>query len=200
MASKTEVLDLTQEPDEDETPPKVDLTEGPDKDDETPPKVALAKPPSRTLFLSERDNAIVSPNLIGLMEDAFQNNNTIVYLKGNDMLHIQQTDKWSCGFRNLQMVLSSVLPQLPPSHTYYSKTASPPNCIPNVPQLQRLLERAWKEGFDPSGAQHYGRKIVHKTSKIGAVEVSTIPQINDPFSFQRFFFFKYGAVNPVVDL
>lgn len=98
------------------------------------------------------------------------------------LLHIQQKDKWSCGYRNLQMLLSALIPQLPSDHPYHTKV--PANLkrsdlgvavpIPSLKDLQEFLEAAWKMGLDPRGSQFFGGKIVGKPAEIGAVEVSSI--------------------------
>ena len=101
--------------------------------------------------------------------------------------HIQQPDKWSCGFRNLQMVLSALVPTLPSSHPYFgslghiyeqlpadsmaSSSSSPLLVLPSLYQLQEQLENCWREGFDSKGAEHFQHQVVGKKSQIGAVEV-----------------------------
>jgi hypothetical protein len=100
------------------------------------------------------------------------------------LLHIRQMDKWSCGFRSAQVILTAVLPLLPPHHEFYSVSSwqyHPPSGqqhrpvpIPCLHQLQVFLENSWQVGFDPRGAQHYSHYIVGKSAEIGAVEVSTI--------------------------
>jgi len=102
----------------------------------------------------------------------------------SSLLHIQQTDKWSCGFRNLQMLLSALLPQVVREHKFYQSVPASlgpypnqdnrPIPIPSLHQLQTFLEDLWKCGFDERGAQHYRHRIVGKSSQIGAIEVSTI--------------------------
>jgi hypothetical protein len=90
--------------------------------------------------------------------------------------HIQQKDKWSCGYRNLQMMLSAIIPHLPPSHVAFQRIPrrQPHPSIPSVRYMQQALEQAWVEGFDPRGAQHYQHKLVDSRSKIGAVEVANL--------------------------
>ena len=103
------------------------------------------------------------------------------------LLHIRQTDKWSCGFRSAQVMLTAVLPLLTQHHAFYtvsslhgsyyyphSREQNRPIPIPCLHQLQVFLEHSWKEGFDPRGAQHYSHEIIGKCKEIGAVEVSTI--------------------------
>ena len=94
------------------------------------------------------------------------------------LYHIQQRDKWSCGFRNLQMIQMALVPILPVQHSYYQySNASSSGAIVEIPslrQLQQNMETAWRVGFDPTGAQHYQHKIVGKNIWIGAVEVSNL--------------------------
>jgi hypothetical protein len=90
--------------------------------------------------------------------------------------HIQQRDLFSCGFRNLQMMLTALLPHLQPNHAFYQLVPRRfPNCaVPSLRQIETTLEQSWKAGFDPTGARHYGHKIVDRQSRIGAVEVSSV--------------------------
>lgn len=100
------------------------------------------------------------------------------------LVHIQQRDQWSCGFRNLQMIFSSLLPHLCQAHpcwTYIQQDKydviqmnSRLNLLPSVLQLQHLIELSWKEGFDSDGKQHFSGKIIKKKSRIGAVEVASV--------------------------
>lgn len=94
----------------------------------------------------------------------------------SSLQHIQQPDRWSCGFRNAQMVLTAVLPHLPASHAVFQRVPrrTPNATIPGLLQLQQAMEEAWRDGFDPKGAQHYRWKMVGKRSWIGAVEVATL--------------------------
>ena len=94
----------------------------------------------------------------------------------NHFYHIQQTDQWSCGYRNLQMLLSAWLPLLPASHPYWRHRTCDPGTLdlPSIVQLQSTLEQGWAAGKDPAGAHHYQHAIVHKSAWIGAVEGQTI--------------------------
>jgi hypothetical protein len=80
-------------------------------------------------------------------------------------------------FRNLQMILTSILPHLPATHVYFRsvpRKTPTTTTIPPLQQLQQALEQSWKAGFDSEGAKHYRNKIVGQTSKIGAVEVASV--------------------------
>ena len=93
--------------------------------------------------------------------------------------HIQQRDNWSCGFRNLQMILSAIIPHVPGNHSMFQRIPKrcPTPYIPSLLQLQQYLEGAWQEGFDPKGARHYGHQMVGRwghNARIGAVDVANI--------------------------
>ena len=98
------------------------------------------------------------------------------------LLHIQQKDRWSCGYRNVQMILSALIPLLPSDHPYHQcvpaslrrsdlGVAVP---IPSLLDLQHFQQHSWRLGFDPQGARHYQGTIVEKHDQIGAIEVLTI--------------------------
>ena len=76
--------------------------------------------------------------------------------------HYLQNDNWSCGYRNLQMLLSSMLPTL---HTVY------PDGVPSINEIQITMEKLWKYGFDGRNAEHHEHALVGKQSWIGTVEV-----------------------------
>ncbi len=147
------------------------------------------------------DGATVTPGIVGLLRSSISTSDTAnvrvcglcatTSEPGRHVvreflpLHYRQADKWSCGYRNLQMVLSSLLPLLPTSHPYFAATSGgggdgcngdthsrmPP---PTVLDIQLLLELSWRDGFDPDGARHYQGKIRGKSNWIGAVEVASL--------------------------
>mmetsp|Transcript_24662 Transcript_24662/g.27236 ORF Transcript_24662/g.27236 Transcript_24662/m.27236 type:complete len:342 (+) Transcript_24662:232-1257(+) len=100
----------------------------------------------------------------------YNNSNELLFW----LVHIQQRDKWSCGYRNLQMLLSAVLPRLSLSNNNQKQQINTTDKIPSLKELQEYLENAWKMGLDSKGADHYGGSIVGKSDEIGAVEVNTI--------------------------
>ena len=122
-------------------------------------------------------------------------NNRTTYKNVGALTHLQQKDKWSCGFRNMQMLLATVLPSMAPSHPFFRIQPQPlpiptnnhvtqpqqqpnPNenviSIPSIRQIQANMEIAWEKGFDSKGAQFFRNKIIGKKSKIGALEASSI--------------------------
>lgn len=128
-----------------------------------------------------RDRGLMTYNLLDLL-DQFRSNN-ILTINGNShqtvqsptrrgnlnprqLIHYTQQDKWTCGFRNLQMLISSMPRKI--LNTIF------PDGIPTLNELQTSFELLWAEGFDPNGANHHNSKMVGKSGKsswIGAVEV-----------------------------
>lgn len=53
--------------------------------------------------------------------------------------------RWSCGYRNIQMLCSSLM-QIP---QYREVLFGGSGRIPSVWDLQGLIEKAWRAGFDP---------------------------------------------------
>jgi hypothetical protein len=122
------------------------------------------------------DGGVITHNVLNLI-DQFRNQNTLT-INGNTTqstprnvknpkqpFHYTQEDTWSCGFRNLQMLISA----MPPSFQSIF-----PNGVPPLNEFQSSFEILWAEGFDPTGAHHHDSKMVGKSGKvswIGAVEV-----------------------------
>lgn len=146
--------------------------------------VAASPPPQIWL---DSDNAIITCGLLPSLRA----------LKGGSVLvsnclsvaHIQQMDRWSCGFRNIQMLLSGLVPLLPATHPYFQSlmhiycqevpdyllgASDSVLILPSLTQLQQQLEAAWREGFDPNGADHFKHSVVGRPSRIGAVEVGFV--------------------------
>jgi Peptidase family C78 len=116
------------------------------------------------------DNGQATPGILQPKCDWIHSNNTCRIVQ-----FIGQKDQWSCGYRNLQMLLSAVLPQLPEDHLFHTKypRRSDQITIPSINQIQSVIERAWKDGFDSDGATHFHHKLRGKRCFIGAVEVYT---------------------------
>jgi len=89
------------------------------------------------------------------------------------LTHISQRKSlgadWSCGYRNIQMLCSSLL-QLEEYQRVLFDGTTRNGCPPNIKALQGWLERAWKMGFDTAGAEHFNGQIVGESSWIGATE------------------------------
>jgi len=97
-----------------------------------------------------------------------------VFLCG-DLAHFaaDYSDKgWGCGYRNAQMLLSSLL-----SNTTYQQLIQDKieiSSVPSVPKIQSCIESAWKEGFDASGCEQLGGKLSNSKKWIGATEVTSL--------------------------
>eukprot|EP01038_Epipyxis_sp_PR26KG_P008653 gene8653-11696_t len=78
--------------------------------------------------------------------------------------------QWSCGYRNIQMICSSLLkyPQ------FYNVLFNGNGKIPSISELQIWIENAWLAGFDPEGALHFGGKLHYSSKWIGATECATL--------------------------
>ncbi|XP_040572651.1 zinc finger-containing ubiquitin peptidase 1 isoform X2 [Lepeophtheirus salmonis] len=82
---------------------------------------------------------------------------------------------WGCGYRNLQMLISSIQYQRN-ARSILSKfnliSSHDLNCVsPSICTLQKAIEKAWKSGYDTVGGEQLGGKL-HQTRKwIGATEI-----------------------------
>uniref|UniRef100_A0AAY5F1G5 Zinc finger-containing ubiquitin peptidase 1 n=1 Tax=Electrophorus electricus TaxID=8005 RepID=A0AAY5F1G5_ELEEL len=72
---------------------------------------------------------------------------------------------WGCGYRNFQMLLSSLQRMDLTSHL---------GSIPSIPQVQALIEAAWAEGVDPQGASHFSGRLQGTRAWIGATEIYAV--------------------------
>eukprot|EP01033_Poteriospumella_lacustris_P011942 gene11942-8525_t len=101
--------------------------------------------------------------------------------------HITQLNQygaqWSCGYRNLQMLCSSLV-QLPAYrralfHGAFAHIADPAEAAAAVrampiATLQRWIERAWQAGFDVAGAADFDFCLEGKDDWIGTTEVAAL--------------------------
>ncbi|CAD5121215.1 unnamed protein product [Dimorphilus gyrociliatus] len=77
---------------------------------------------------------------------------------------------WSCGYRNLQMLLSSMMNSREFSNCEIFSNQFLQELTP-IRKIQTLIERAWSLGFDTRGAQQLSHKLVNTKKWIGATEV-----------------------------
>ncbi|KYO18890.1 zinc finger with UFM1-specific peptidase domain protein isoform A [Alligator mississippiensis] len=76
---------------------------------------------------------------------------------------------WGCGYRNFQMLLSSLL-----KNDMYNDCLQDHTLIPSIPKIQSMIEDAWKEGFDPRGASHFNNRLRGTKAWIGACEIYSL--------------------------
>ncbi|XP_040900991.1 zinc finger-containing ubiquitin peptidase 1 isoform X2 [Toxotes jaculatrix] len=75
---------------------------------------------------------------------------------------------WGCGYRNFQMLISS----LHRIDTYSSSLQE--KTVPSIPRVQSMIEEAWKGGLDPQGASHFNQRLQGTRAWIGATEIYTL--------------------------
>lgn len=79
---------------------------------------------------------------------------------------------WGCGYRNIQMLVSSLLQN--PSYSEMLKAAIGSNSMPSISRLQKMVESAWAQGFDVQGKEQLGCKLYNTRKWIGATEIVTL--------------------------
>ncbi|XP_061839095.1 zinc finger-containing ubiquitin peptidase 1 isoform X2 [Nerophis lumbriciformis] len=72
---------------------------------------------------------------------------------------------WGCGYRNFQMLLSSLL------RIEMYAPSFPDKVVPSIPHVQGLIEEAWRAGLDPQGASHFNHRLQGTRAWIGATEI-----------------------------
>lgn len=136
---------------------------------------SLEPVPSPLVFVAGgHDNCTITSGLISLLIQTLPPGCCCCWQ--STLQHIQQKDSWSCGYRNLQMLLSALLPLLPDHHVYWNDHPRDGTTIeiPSLPALQHCLEESWRQGYDPAGARYYQHQIVGKSKWLGAVEVTSL--------------------------
>jgi hypothetical protein len=134
---------------------------------------------------SSHDNILTcAPSISAITTSTSTTSTSNAVDKYTRLTHVKQNDKWSCGFRNVQMILSFLLPNIATDHPLVSKLQNTMQqqtiqnnsqtarniTLPSIHQIQSQMEQSWKEGFDAKGAHHFSRKIRSKKSQIGAME------------------------------
>ncbi|XP_076838247.1 zinc finger-containing ubiquitin peptidase 1 [Brachyhypopomus gauderio] len=76
---------------------------------------------------------------------------------------------WGCGYRNFQMLLSSLQRM-----EQYTALNTLPDSTPSIPRVQALIEAAWAEGMDPQGASHFSGRLQGTRAWIGATEMYAV--------------------------
>ena len=64
---------------------------------------------------------------------------------------------YSCGYRNIQMLCSALLAR-PAEYggvSFFGGMAAPPP----LPCIQEAIEHAWRQGYDPVGADQLGHRL-----------------------------------------
>ncbi|ORX79517.1 DUF1671-domain-containing protein [Basidiobolus meristosporus CBS 931.73] len=114
-------------------------------------------------------NTVLIDQLKTLIESSAEEEESVVYFCHPATKHIsydKRDTSWGCGYHNLQMLLSCLLAM----EEFDLNLKS----MPDVHQLQQLLEHAWEAGFDTEGAAQLGNHVVGTKTWIGATEVYCI--------------------------
>ena len=99
----------------------------------------------------------------------------------NQISYFAQKDNFSCGYRNLQMILSANVPYFHPTHPYFQQMSgmigsSSYSAIASIHTIQTLMQISWLDGFDPEGSKHFNHNMSlnnnNNSSWIGCVDVS----------------------------
>ena len=119
------------------------------------------------------DGSSMTRNVTSIIAQA-SNNVNIHLASKTDHYGSSFGDKgWGCGYRNLQMLLSSLLYSAQFRDVLAAKILVNRNTVtmPSISTLQRITETAWREGFDRMGCEQLGGKLVNTRKWIGATEV-----------------------------
>ncbi|XP_059424097.1 zinc finger-containing ubiquitin peptidase 1-like isoform X3 [Carassius carassius] len=73
---------------------------------------------------------------------------------------------WGCGYRNFQMLLSSLHRMEQYKHL--------PVSVPSIPRVQAFIEESWDQGTDPQGASHFNHRLQGTRAWIGATEIYVV--------------------------
>ncbi|XP_048387041.1 zinc finger-containing ubiquitin peptidase 1 isoform X1 [Stegostoma tigrinum] len=126
-----------------------------------------------TLALGEDDGRTRTSGLIKMLNQYYQKNGAeirhVILCAETDHYHASLGDKgWGCGYRNFQMLLSSLIRMEEYTHDLHDIA------IPCIPKIQSMIEEAWKDGFDPQGAAHFKNKLQGTRAWIGATEIYSL--------------------------
>ncbi|CAF0752274.1 unnamed protein product [Adineta steineri] len=80
---------------------------------------------------------------------------------------------WACGYKNFQMLLSSLRNDSQYSMHLFGHDATNQinDDIPSVSYLQKLIEKAWTAGFDSAGREQLNGHLINSTKWIGPTEI-----------------------------
>ncbi|XP_066558813.1 zinc finger-containing ubiquitin peptidase 1 isoform X2 [Amia ocellicauda] len=126
-----------------------------------------------SLALGLDDGKTKTSGIIGALREYYQReerDTAHVWLCAEtDHYHSSGGDKgWGCGYRNFQMLLSSLL------RMDYYKDCFKCDGVPCIVKVQDMIEDAWRGGFDPQGASHFNNRLQGTRAWIGATEIYSV--------------------------
>uniref|UniRef100_A0AAG5DTR0 Zinc finger-containing ubiquitin peptidase 1 n=1 Tax=Anopheles atroparvus TaxID=41427 RepID=A0AAG5DTR0_ANOAO len=119
----------------------------------------------------------VSPRVLSLSSSSLTVIKTYVCSSVDHYASSYGDKGWGCGYRNLQMMLSSLLQNTSYNEALYSAWGShgpARTAMPSISRLQRMVEAAWAQGFDIQGSEQLGCKLYNTRKWIGATEIVTV--------------------------
>ncbi|KAK4273800.1 hypothetical protein QN277_017126 [Acacia crassicarpa] len=78
---------------------------------------------------------------------------------------------WGCGWRNIQMLSSHLMAQMPQAREVLFGGSG---FVPDITSLQRWLEIAWESGFDAAGSDQFNHVIYGSEKWIGTTECAAL--------------------------
>ena len=131
------------------------------------------------------DDSSVTPKITLILQGLSQSSHGVA-----EMLLASRTDHyawtfgdkgWGCGFRNLQMILSTLLHSTLYREVVLAAAIDNRNLVavrsggvPSILRLQQVIEEAWRAGFDRAGCEQLGGRLVNSRKGIGTTEVATV--------------------------
>jgi len=110
---------------------------------------------------------------VGNLSAASQGNTKSYVCSSIDHYASSYGDKgWGCGYRNIQMILSSLFQN--PIYGEMARAAVGSASMPSISRLQKMVESAWTQGFDVQGKEQLGCKLFNTRKWIGATEIVTL--------------------------
>ncbi|KAJ2883180.1 hypothetical protein IWW38_005577 [Coemansia aciculifera] len=81
---------------------------------------------------------------------------------------------WGCGYRNCQMLISSLMRKARAPVLDGAASRMPTEAVPQIRQLQEMLELAWRDGYDGVGAEQLDHRAMGTRKWIGTTEIYCI--------------------------
>jgi hypothetical protein len=75
----------------------------------------------------------------------------------------QVTTRWDCGYVNVSAILDVLSRRQPSVRTHLGTAAT----SARVRDIQQLVDKAWRSGYDPEGARQHGGRLLGKVGRAG---------------------------------
>ncbi|KAJ2402734.1 hypothetical protein GGI23_000501 [Coemansia sp. RSA 2559] len=150
----------------------------------------------RTMHLAPRDDSArlrvaqlewaKEDQRLGTSTSDLMSSTVILCNKDTMLFNTTLTDRgWACGYRNCQMLLSSLIAStdrvssdtnddISESTTMGAASRFPRDKAPQTRALQEMLELAWRDGYDRDGAEQLKHRVMGTRKWIGTTEIYCI--------------------------